>query len=288
MELINSLYNIVNKVLDSNINILYQPANNSFDHIFRSLDYSISIPNNDDNNRIHHDIGFINDWAAHATNRPAFVSKHQIMDILVFHETCPDKFKKEDKIILGNNLKNTHKIFPTNTIYNSWELQDPLSFQINYGIPQPINTIPVKEKKYISILNVAQNPESNRLYQFLNNHYGDQVLYITQIKSYDGLLDIINRSKIVIDLNNTINNIVSIANSAICITNKIVDNNLKSIITIQDFRSIIQLIDSISLDRYNSLIEIDKAYISEYYSLDTFTNKIKNIISKIKLEPFVS
>jgi hypothetical protein len=288
MELMNSLYNVINKVLDKNINILYQPTSKAFDHIFRSLGYNISIPSNDDKQVMYHDMAVINDWTTHATNRPAFVSKHQIIDLLIFHEICPDKFKKEDRLILGNNLKNTYKIFPTNIIYNSWECRDQLSFQINYGIPPSINSIPVLQKKYITILNTTQNPESTRLYQFINSHYPEQVLHITEIKSFDGLLEIINKSKILIDLQNPLHNLIAIANSSICITNKVIDNNLKSTIVTQDFRNITQLINNISLEKHSSLLEIDKSYISQYYSLDNFTKNIKDIISKIKQEPFIS
>jgi len=284
MELINSCYNIINKVLDSNINILYEPHNTVFDYIIQSLDYNFLLENNSFFDGMYYDFGWINNWQKHAVQRQSYISKHQIMDLVIFHENCPNQFKKEDKIILSNNLSKTVKIFPTLEIYNSWNLSGNNNLQINYGIPSNHQIIPTN-KEVITIIKSSNN-ESQALYQYIKNYYNNTIIINNNIP-YKDLIEIINKSKVVIDTQSAINNLLSISIGTISITNKNIDKNLKSIIVVNDLRNIPEIIKNISYEKlYNNLI-LDKNYINIHYNYDNFNKNITSLVKRIKMEPFI-
>ena len=280
----NSNYNIINKLLDKNINILYECTNQYYDEIIKLLPFSIISTTNSNHVQFYYDCAMINSWQKHITDRSNIISNYQIIDILTFHDQCPNKFKKEDKIILNNNLKTAYKIFPTNHIYKSWGLTDKLSLQINYGIPSI--TKDVVKNKHILVINTIKDSTIFSIYSYIKKVYPDTDL-VTDID--DQYLHKLCGAGIVLDLtNNTYNNLLCVACGCQLITNLFVDDNLVSPIITNDIGNIVNILNNTQLlYNQNILIKKDQKYIQNSYNIDQFIENITKLLQQIKMEPFV-
>lgn len=285
MELMKSNYNIINKILDTNINILYEPANNNFDDIIKSLEFNIISKKNILHSAFYYDCMVINNWQKHIADRLSTVSDYQITDVLVFHDPCPDKFKKEDKIILNNNLKTGYKIFPTPYIYKTWGLKDPLSLQINYGIPFIVGDN--KRTKNIVIINTLKNEMMFSIFNFIRNIYPDTEI-LTELSDINHHINTLSQYKTIIDFTNTYSNLLCIASGGQLITNIFLDSNIRSPLIINDISNIPHILKDINLlSIRNKLISTDQSYILETFSLNKFISSISDLFKKIKREPFI-
>jgi hypothetical protein len=232
------------------------------------------------------DIILVNNWQTHATNRNQLLFNDQLVDIMFFHELCPPQFKKEDRYLLQNNLKNTYKVFLTEDIFASWQLyNDPKSFMVPYGIPE----IDYKsdDKSQILLINMNNDTDINNLYHIIRNTYPD--IQIINSGDYNSIVASFKKAKIIIDMTNTYNILLGIGCGAYTITNKLFDSKLKSTFFIKTVTDIITHIDNIMnrTQSFASQLELDKSYIKTKYNLDNFIGSFTNIIQQAKLEPFV-
>lgn len=285
MELIGSIYNIVNKVLDKNINILYDCHSTVFDHLVKMLDINLKPSETPQSDSWYYDFAIINHWDRHAVNRNIFIAQYQILDILYFHDLCANSFKKEDKTILTNNLKTTFKIYPTEDIYTSWGLNDTRSKLIRYGIPV-IEKITNKSKDEILLVDIGS--DNTRLYEFIKNSFPNTNI-IKSIDNYDLFCSQVQQAKVVIDLNYGINNLFAIASGTYCISTKTIDKNLKSNIIVNDIKQILAIVSElINRPEIDHSLSEDINYIRANYSMKDFTENMTSVFNKIKSEPFIT
>ena len=285
---INAVYNIINKILDPNINILYEPSYSLFDWDIRSMSYNFY--SNYDRYYANYDLAILNDWQIHAVNRLKFLSQHQVSDLLFIHHSCPHNFKKEDKAIFENTTKNTYKIFLSRHIYDSWKPKDQKRFWINYGLDYEA----IKQKISLShkdnsilLLNTNNKPEINSLFKRLKNYYPDLEVLNT-IKNYDETLNKISQYPIIIDLQNGLHTLYGIMCGARVITNQMLDTKLTSPIIISGADQIPAAINNSKANNdIDALINQDQRHIISSYNIYNFTSKLDSIIQTMKTGPFV-
>lgn len=283
---INAIYNIINKTLDDNISILYEPSNSLFDLDIRALPYHFY--SNAEQYYSHYDIAIVNDWQVHAVNRLKFLSEHQISDLLFIHHVCPKNFKKEDKAIFENTTKNTYKIFLSQYIYDSWKPNDPRSILINYGVDHENvkNQISCENKTdSILLLNLNNKAEINGLFRTLKNYHNN----IEMLSVLDhNVLPHIARSSAIIDLHNGLHTLYGILCGVRVITNQILDTKLISPTIVTNVGDISAAINQYGQNKnIDTLIQQDQQYIISSYSASNFQSKLNSVLEIMKAEAFV-
>lgn len=286
---LKAIYNIINKIMDPNIRLLYQSTESLFDHSFKSLPYYIY--DNSEEYYNCYDAIIVNDWQKHAVNRMPLLSEHQIMDMLFFHTNCPSNFKKEDKAIFQNAIKTAYKIFLSADIYNSWNIKDVRSFQINYGVPiidtNTYNKIDDLQNKKIIFLNTANRPEYINVFRHITKTYPN-IEMISSVSDYENIIYKLCNASAVIDLQHGIHTLYAIMCGATMITNQVFDGNLKSPIYISNVGQIVPSINkAINISSDKALINSDIQYIISEYKLENFQSNICDIFNTIKTEPFL-
>lgn len=286
MAVMNNVYNIVNKVLNKNNNVLYEPKYASFDATMSLLDINIISVNSPIKNISCFDSILINDWQKHASNRNMTLTENQLIDIVMFHSKCPPQFKKEDRFLLQNSFKNAYKIFLTQDIYRSWRLfDDNKSFCIPYGVP--VYEYDESLKNDILVINDQQDSEINHLFSMIKNIFPNTKL-ITNNNS-NTIVENIKQARVIIDMNNLYNILLGISAGCFTITNKSFDSNLQSTIVIRTVTEIVNYLHEImnGTKTYQNKLLIDQSYIRKEYSLENFVTKMTEITNRAKLEPFV-
>ena len=286
MQLTSIAYNIANKVLDSEIKILYENSDSIFDKIFKELDYYIV--DNDSSCYFYYDMKVVNNHLKYLNDFKEVNQKTQLSNMIFFHDFCPPELKKEDKIILNNTLRNTHKVVFTESHSNNWNLNPSTTSLIKYGLPK--NKIENNNRTQdILILNLKNNQQLNNLFQHIQNSYPNTSI-INSVASYslEEIQKVFSQYKIVIDIDSAINNLFATTCGCITLNIQQFDRNIKSNLQIMDFRTINNLIKTIlTNDNVTNAVESDNQYIQKEYSLERFKENFDSLIQKIKREPFI-
>jgi len=287
MELKKISYNIINKVLDKNIRILYEDHNSLFDKIFLTLDYYIVNRNNALESSFYYDMQIINNYFPYLNSRSHFIYENQFTDLVLFHENPHGSFKKEDKLILANNLRTTEKIMFLDSCNKSWSL--PNSSVVHYGVPVSERIADfVSRPKDVLILNLKNNNQVASLYQHIKNKIDKtDIVNSFSDQSLEEVQQTLQNYKIVIDVDTPINCLFATACGCTTIINQTFDTRLESTITVEDFRAVFVVIDKILKNNMQDTISRDIDLIKTAYNYDNFRSKIDTIIRKVKSETFV-
>lgn len=285
----NFVYNTLNKLLDSNINILYEPNQSLFDIMFAEIDATILQIGSISSKYFYYDAYVTGNFFAHVNYRNKFLRNHQIQDVVIFHQKTPSVFKKEDKTILKNNLSSTYKIFPTKLIADEWDIQDQKSININYGVPNiKHELLPFKDRNAILIMNFNDDANVNNLFASIKAFFPDAVLINKLVNnSLEETLKLISNYKIVIDLANPFNSLCATACGCFTVTNQMSDSSIRSCLVTQNFRDAKELLSDIIRNANTDLIEKDKEHIIMNYSVDKFIDNMTKLFNRIKMEPFI-
>jgi hypothetical protein len=285
----NFVYNTLNKLLDSKINILYEPNQSLFDVVFPEIDATILRTESASSKYFYYDAYVTSNFFSHVNYRNKFLHNHQIQDVVIFHQKTPNVFKKEDKTILRNNLSSTYKIFPTSLIANEWDIQDKKSMTINYGIPSiKHELIPFKDRNTVLFMNFNDDTNVNNLFASIKTFFPDAILINKLVNdSLAETLKFISNYKIVIDLANPFNSLCATACGCFTITNQISDDSIKSCLVTQNFREAKELISNIISNANTDLVEKDKEYIIINYPMNIFIDNMTKLFNRIKMEPFI-
>jgi hypothetical protein len=290
MELKNISYNIVNKVLDSNIRIYYENHNSIFDAIFKELNYFIVNETNSVGEHFYYDMKIINDYFRYINNFNDSLMDMQISNLVFFHQKCPPQLKKEDRIILGNSLRKTQKVIFTESNLIDWNFDNSRTTLIKYGIPKYENEInPNRKTKEILILNLRNNDQLQTLFQHIKNQYQNTDI-ITSIAGINikKIYEILSQYKIVIDIDTPVNALSAISCGCISLGVDKFDEKINSHIQILDFRTINGLIQNIlNSNNINEVVSQDIAYIQKNYNFENFEKLMSSLILKTKKEPFL-
>jgi hypothetical protein len=201
---------------------------------------------------------------------------YHLIDAVFCHEPLPEYFKKEDRFLLFDLLKNSKFIATNDKAEEYLKNIGQQTETISYGIPEiPLNKEP---RKPILVLNFKNNNQTTNLYNYIKQHIGECDIINSNHPAttiYEILFKL-NRYAIVIDLDSHINNLCSVLSGCISITN--LKTNYPNTINVQSFNDIISTVkrelESYNLDKLIDNIEL----IRPKYSFDSFNNNLMNLL----------
>lgn len=293
MRLNHAMSNILHQTLEKNVNILYQPTYSLFDHILYELNFLfVTVQPNCHNQKIvtttNNNIDLYN-YDLLLSHNIFEAHKEQINiglhinRIICHHSNSPWQLKKEDRIILQNQLSKTTIInFSNNRLsYNK-------EHQIQYGIPLDIfSNTDISQKNHKKIL-ISHNDINifNMLQKTLSSDFICMEMNLNDtVANINNALDSTN---IYIDLtNNYVNTLCALAKGCKClITQQPPDKHLKDIYVFNNLNNITSNISNIAL----STIDINniRKYLDETYNFMSFQSNMNQIITHTaKKEAFV-
>ena len=283
----NILRNIVYKNIDKSISAMYAPAQSSFDLIFSELP-KVLLTNIDNNYYHYYDMLIANSPIDHAQRFQALAHHLQIQDIVWFHGAPAYELKKEDLVLIKNQLSRlTVSVFPSEKIASSWGYSRNVNL-ISYGIPNNDYLVNQKTKKVI-LLNLSNNSSINNLYNYIKQSIPD----IDIINTLDGLVSIndlykiLNQYSLCIDIYDSINSLVALNCGCRCITATEQDKELIGVTRLLDYKNIIEVINDLLKDNLQeSDISNNIQYIKQRYSMENFETKTLELFNNIKYKEF--
>jgi hypothetical protein len=283
----HSIPNILQKILSPSSNLLYDATNSVFDLLIQHIDSAIYSLDNPLALNLPLDCFVSGDFRNFQQKSTSISYPMHLSNLVIFHEKIPNAFKKEDKIIIQNHLKDSHKLYMHQSLLDNWDIMDDKTYVVNYGLPkillQNIN------RKSIIIINLNKNTELNLLYQYLKNYFGD-IYMLTDISnmSLEDLAKIISSYKICIETEMIINALfAAMCGNYVVSSLDLFDPNIIGSFGIKTFTTIHEDIMKI-LNAYNDDIALqNRTHLETTYGWDNFKTKIENVLSTIKPEPFV-
>lgn len=278
--------NILHKLLDNSTRIIYDPSNTLFDIIINNMGMGVFYDGYPSTHHYAYDAYVSNNFLKHSTNKNNILPLYHLHDILFIHEPLSSNFKKEDKVLINNNLKNTYKILLHPSLADSWSCLDEKSI-IPYGIETPRLDIS-KTRNDILIMNLKKSHQLNLIYQHIKNIFPTTVMITDIPDNWDTIYNTISSYKVIIEENSILNQLISAYCGCVIVTPNInFDPNIVGYFNIDNFSSIINNMQSIlsSYDNINFTKQMD--YIKNTYPMDSFKNSIRDIIQIIKKKVFI-
>jgi len=281
----NPVLNIAHSVLDSQINILYEPGSRIFDITINNIENINCFFTNDICQNYYYDMYFSNNILAVSDNKITN-DKNHIKTVVAIHDPPPSSFKKEDIIIFHNKYKNIYKIILGQDIANFWGFQkSKKTFIIDYGIPK-ISEQKKNKTKNLLIFNLDNNPQIDLFYKNikLSNVNGiDIIKKIDPNTSIDYLISLISKYKICMDYGNKENILHSLSAGVPCITAKNCYLSNDFIIKVENFQEAADVINKFIA---NKLPEEESQTCSQKiiddHDYDTFKTQIVKALYEIK------
>jgi len=303
MYLSQSIGNIVQKFNNQQTNIIYDLSGTIFDlHIglcresLYCIDDKLLI--NDQNMRLScirsDQIDLMNFTSALNNNILGYASNMKYipfhLNVGIFtHNNKPIQIKKEDLLLINNNLTRTKRIFFSKTIADSWKLPDAEIIQ--YGVDRSsfYETNPVENRTNKILLISHQSQNLNIIKQILLNNQIEFDVLDTIPFDVAEVRETLNRHKICIDFSENITNLIT-AISCGCVGISHNTNNLKdSFISTPNLyfgdsiSDIIQITKSLQQTYVRSDI---KNYFESHFNFNTFRDNITRIINTLHRETF--
>lgn len=295
--------NILNKFNNQPINVWYEPQSNMFDvllsecgiRLFSTNNYkfgglkesNLTLVNNMQQSLFNYNVGLTNSILKYSSNK--YFSSMHLNSIICTHSYKPEQIKKEDLVLLNNNLSRELKIFFSEDVASSWKMNNRVVFP--YGIPTDVfyDEKNVRNKR-ILLLNLENLPNIEPLAQFLGNHE-IEVDILTEL-NFDtaALRKLFNQYSVCVDLadHNIVNLLTAIACGCKCVTyatRMIIDNysntpNLYVARTVEDL--ILSIKQALSLNVIDS-----KEHMQTNHPFGVFKQNMLNIIEKNNSEVFL-
>ena len=276
-------YNLLSKILDPNLKVLYSKSDTIFDSIMNKIDGYLIYKDSFFSDRVSYDLFFGNDVMTHCDDKNKIIRHHQINDTLFIHDKFHKSMKKEDKTIIRNNLQSTFKIFPSNEIAASWDsASDSI---IPYGIPPSEYNLSNKRKS-VAVINIKNNPQIEMLYNQIKTVYGDAEL-IGRSATFEQYTSKLNEFKITIEIDSLVNLLVAQCCGNYTITTISNMNTGLGIYDVSDWSKIKEQIDQ-KLESYDSSVLLEqKQSLEEQYSFEKFESSVLEILLSIKKRPYL-
>lgn len=279
--------NILHKLLDNSIKIIYDFSDSLFDKLLLDLNIELYSENNINLLDINYDCYMSNNFLRYSTQNN-YIKNFHIPSIVFIHEFLNAKFKKEDKILLNNNLHSCFKLIMHDSLSQNWDFLSNKVTTINYGF-KALDIDRSKNRNDILIINTKNNHNINLIYQHIKNKYPKSMM-LTDLKNkqWSEIYDIISSYKIFIDEGFIINQLIAAYCGCFIVTPTIsYDRYINGSFGINDFSQLFNIIDPIiksyNINDYNTQID----YIKSKYTFETFEKNIQNILQTIKQETFV-
>lgn len=303
MYLSQSIGNIAQKFNNQNTNIIYELSNNLFDlHIglcdqhtycvddkLKISDENINLcciqPNQTD--LINFSCALSNNVLGYASNMK-YVPLHINVGIFI-HNKKPIQIKKEDLLLIENNLNKTKKVFFSKAIADSWRFKDVdiVRYGINRSHFYETNSVDDRSNK---ILLIAHNDQNlNIIKQILLSNKIEFDMFDMSSINITKTRDTLNKYKICVDFSENIINLIT-AISCGCIgiahnANNLQDsfNGIPNLYFGDSISDIIQTISNVQKN-YHRLNITD--YFESNFNFDTFATNITKIINYLNRETF--
>ena len=281
----NPVLNIAHSVLDSQVNVLYEPGSRIFDIAINNIDNINCFLTNDICQNYYYDMYFSNNILA-VYDKKIINDKNHIKTVVAIHDPPPPSFKKEDIIIFHNKCKDIYKIILGQDIADFWGFKkSKKTFIIDYGIPK-LSELKQNKTKNLLIFNLDNNPQVDLFYKNIktsNVHGIDIIKKIDPNISIDYLISLISKYKVCMDYGNKENILYSLSVGVPCITTKNFHLSNDLIIKVENFQEATNMINkliNINLSQEESQACSQKIMIDHDY--DTFKTQIVQTLSTIK------
>lgn len=292
--------NVLHQVLSKDVNVVYNPVKQTFDHLVYSLDLQFFVFSNNYRSKSEnclglpeeyielysYDILLHNDLIGFSQNNLSRTLHTN--GIILEHRYKNPKLKKEDLYILNGKLQKTKKIFFNEKKMNSWAQEN--SFFIPYGIPLDIFHYKKEfsDRKSIAIYCNKNNIMGQQLFNYLKTNVGlladiiDEDFYPSL--TLEELSDEFNNYQAIVNL--TGDELASLAATA-CGTN-VLDMTNESSPGIINHTSLSMIAEDIK----NKLSPLDMekvhSYLTKKHSYPIFKERLEELINiTSKKEAFV-
>lgn len=212
------------------------------------------------------------------------IKLYHLIDAVFCHEPLSSQFKKEDRFLLFDILKNSKLIAMNDTAEQYLKSIGQQTETMSYGVPEvPLNREP---RKPILVLNLKNNNQTTNLYNYIKQHIPecDILNSIPSTTNIYQMLFKLNNYSIVIDLDSDINNLCSILSGCISITN--LQTKYPNSVNVSSFENIVSIIkknlEDYSLDKIVDNIDL----IRSKYSFDSFNTNLMNLLENKIWRPF--
>jgi hypothetical protein len=170
--------------------------------------------------------------------------KHQLIDqihmqpILLMNNELPSMFKKEDRYLLSEALKDASICCMTTDLYDK-SVRDK-SALIHYGFPEiDINQ---NQRKSVLVINTKNNPRITAIYSKIKEFHEDaKIITSFSDMSLIEALDIFNEYSIVLAIDNHVDILFALSCGCSCVTNLEIDNT--GITKVVNFQNIISIVN---------------------------------------------
>lgn len=292
---------VINNVLHQKIdNILYEPSLSLLDNIIYELSYYFFVFSSNEPNQQYranvpnvislfgynqdiYDYRFMlsNDLERNAQHGTLAQAYHINTALII---NAVKNYKKEDRHIISQNLRNTYKIFLNNAAYEALG-QPNKSFLIPVGVPNLFNIVdPKANRKPVAILDrVGVGGQIQQL--FAKDNIDCDIINPMSGLNIKGLNYVFNKYSTIIDLSDycNINLLCALASGCRAITLQSNYTDCPLIEKYNDIETIVsETIKNKSLD-----IEKTKDYIHNYHNFDRFIDAINNIFQNIDKEAYI-
>lgn len=284
----NIVHNLAYKNIDTNVNVLYAPTNNTFDLLVKSLDINTyNIKQRFGN--YYYDLFWTNNFLEHTQQTISLVKQIHLLDVVWFHNNPPLKFKKEDIVLVSQHLRNSIKICADASIMQAWGFDhDTETKVIPYGIMS--SDIDYSNKtESILLLNFNNNTDITNLYEFIKQDFPAAVMInsLDHVHSLNELYSIIAKYHICIDIYNSLNVLIAQYLGCKVITSTEQAKQLIGVIQLSDYGNIKEVLQSALNDNLSHTdILSNRNWIQETYNYQTFHNSVMSILSEIKTKEF--
>lgn len=261
--------NTINKLFDNN-NLLYLGQQNLF---YKTLSEhpSYNITTNTDQPFV----GLLHDDPLSFSQQSDRTCLEYHSNSLVFvHNEAPQALKKEDKHILATKLKNTIKIFFSDSVRQSWSLSnDHNSYLIGYGCNIINNT---DKNKDVAVLNFSKNSTINNLYSHIKRTYPSSYLLTTLADC-----DTINSYRLVLSFENIYDSLYAASCGCWVLSNHDISNIFPSINKILDYDKINDQIRDVLSFPYSKISETQN-FIQHNLTTNQYYENLNKIFSLLK------
>jgi hypothetical protein len=281
----NAILNIAHSVLDSQINVLYEPGSRIFDIAINNIDNVNFYLTNDICQNYYYDMYFSNNFLT-VSDKKIINDKNHIKTVVAIHNPPPPSFKKEDLIVFHGKYKDIYKIILGQDIANFWGFQkSKKTFIIDYGIPK-IPQLEINKTKNLLIFNLENNPQVDLYYKNItmeNSNGIDIIKKIDSNTSIDDLRSLISKYKVCMDYGNKENILYSLSVGVPCITAKDFHLSDDFIIKVENFQEATEMINkflNIKLSEKESQSSSHK--ITNEYDYEIFKKQMTQALFAIK------
>lgn len=284
----NTIYNIAYKNINTNLSVLYAPTGNTFDLLARSVDANLYSINNTIQN-YYYDLLWSNNFLEHTQKTADLAYQLHLIDILWFHGTPPANFKKEDIALVRNQLQKSIRVFSDAETAQSWGYDSHTSTIIPYGIPVIEDLENIEKTESVLVMNPGGSSDIQNLYNHIKTAIPNTATIddLQNIHSVTDLYSIMSKYKVIIDIYNPLNVLISQYLGCKSVTATNPNTNMKGVTRLFDYGNITAVLESLIQDVLSAEdILSNQRWIKSNHSFEQFNYGTSQLLYRIKHEEF--